>query len=331
MTDTLQVDNFQLLHHFITETCYTLSDRRVSHELWRVTVPQIAFQHEFLLRAIFAIAALHLAQLQPLRQEHYTHLAAMHQDAALRAFRPTMLEINSSNCDASFAMSSLIVVYAFASSKASHELGMFDTAGPSSNNDWLPLIRGVDSILRNLWASIKRGRLNALLHDHTPFSEETQLPAVLNDQLRRLETAIKDADCDADDGIACQQALEQLRYSFIRLSDKTILECEVSLSFLWPVIVPNRFIDMLNERRSEALIILAFYCIILHHLDAYWWMHGCAQHIMAEIESKISSAWQPWLEWPRSIVVPESSRENTASLGTRDGFALLSQAALSGE
>ena len=298
------MDELELLHHFTTVTCYTLSDRSESHELWRVIVPQIAFQHDFLMRGILAISALHLSNLRPMMHEQYTHIGAKQQDAALSSFRPIMDGMNSTNCDASFAMSSLIVVYGFESPKVSDSLGMFSYKGDHSD-EWLPLIRGVNSILLSLWTCVKCGKLSGLLHDHTAQPGHTDLPAALDDQLSSLEQFFRITEGDEGDITACKDALAQLRECFVRMNNKTVSECEVSLAFLWPVMIPQNYLTLLNNRKPLALIILAHYCVILHHLDRYWWMRGWATHIMNNIQRELNDSWQYWIQWPSNVITVE--------------------------
>ena len=297
----LRMEELELLHHFTTETCLTLSDREESHYLWRVVVPQIAFQHEFLMRGILAIAALHLSSLRPFMQDSYTHIAVQQQDAALRQFREVMVNPDESNCDAFFAMSSLIVVYGFESPKASNSLGMFNYKGEHSD-EWLPLIRGVNSIIQSVWECVSKGRLSRLLHNHKHSVLGTDLPAALTERLELLEDFCDKMNGEQDDIVACKVAVAHLRWCFERIINKAPYECEVSLAFLWPVLIPPRFLTILNSMKPEALIILAHYCIILHHLDGYWWMKGWANHLINYIQHELPGGLQTWVLWPRDVI-----------------------------
>lgn len=297
----LQINELELLHHFTTETCFTLSDRQESHSLWQVTAPQEAFRHEFLMRGILAISALHLSHLRPHMSDHYAHIAAQHQDAALSCFRLVMAKMDQSNCDAFFALSSLIVVYGFESPKAADSLGMFTYNGEHSD-EWLPLIRGVNSILQTVFPWIKNGRLSGLLHDHDRGPTETGIPAILDDQLKQLESFCNNVKGGEEAIIACRTAVGQLQHCFVRMNNKMPYECEVSLAFLWPVMIPEYFLSMLNQKRPEALIILAHYCVIVHHLDDYWWMRGWAMRIIENIHRELDDEWRYWLQWPTSAI-----------------------------
>ncbi len=295
------MEDLELLHHFITETCFTLSDRNSSHELWRINAPQVAFQHDCLMRGILAISALHLSWLRPDKKDYFSHVAVKQQDAALSSFRSIMTSMDESNCDAFFGLSSLIVVYGFAAPKASDSLGLFNYSGDDSD-EWLPLIRGVSSILANVWPYVKQGRLSGLLHDHQQEPPQTDLPAVLQEQLLHLETLCENASEGPEAISAYKQALEALQMCFIRMNNRPPYECEVSIAFLWPVMIPQQYISLMNARKPEALIILAHYCIILHHLDFYWWMRGWAMHIIDNIHRELDDDLRSWIQWPTSVI-----------------------------
>ena len=297
----LQMENLELFHHFATETCFTLSDRASSHQLWRIEAPQVALEHAFFMRGILAISALHLAWLRPDKQDHYSHVAARQQDAALSAFRSIMSSIGESNCDAFFGLSSLIVVYGFASPKASDSLGMFSYSGQDSD-EWLPLIRGVNSILQSVWPWAKKGRLSGLLHDHQQEPPQTDLPVVLTDQLSHLENMVENPAEGQEAINAYKAALELLRNCFIRINNRPAYECEVSIAFLWPVMVPQEYISLVNLRKPQALIILAHYSVILHHLDDYWWMKGWARHVIDSIDHELEDDWRYWITWPQRVL-----------------------------
>ena len=297
----LQLGDLELLHHFTTETCFTLSDRKSSHELWRINAPQVAFNHDCLMRGILAISALHLSWLRPDKKDYFSHVAVRQQDAALGSFRAMMGRMDQSNCDAFFGLSSLIVVYGFAAPKASDSLGLFSYSGDDSD-EWLPLIRGVNSILQNVWPYVKQGRLSGLLHDHQQEPPQLDMPSILKEQLLHLETLCEHASEGPEAIATYKQALEALRTCFVRMNNRPLYECEVSIAFLWPVMIPQEYITFLNMRKPEALIILAHYCIILHHLDYYWWMRGWAMHIMDNIQHELGDDLRPWIQWPSSVI-----------------------------
>lgn len=299
----LRMGDLELLHHFTTETCLTLSNQPQSHRLWQVAVPQEAFHHDFLMGGILAVAALHLSCLRPEKEEEYRRAAILYQDLALRSFRSIMPGITRSNCNAFFAFSSLIVVFAFAAPRASNSLAFTDTSQEPA--EWLPLIRGVHSILMTMWPWIKTGSLGGLLPDGIDSPSTRDLAENANNQFLQLLRLCENAAYEQDVLDAYSETIRGLRDCYVKLYAKNPNECEVSIAFLWPAMIPQKFNVMLNLKAPEALIILAHYCVILHHLDGYWWKKGWTGHLITNIYRELDEPWHSWIQWPTSLIETE--------------------------
>ncbi|KAL8718130.1 MAG: hypothetical protein Q9225_004705 [Loekoesia sp. 1 TL-2023] len=294
------MSDLELLHQFVTETCYTTSNRPESHEIWRITVPKEGFNHDFLMRGILAVAALHLSHLRPDRAVDYQHIANSHQDRALGPFQAAMNTMTESNCHAFFALSSLIVVYGFASPRTPSSLA-FTYEGQDSTN-WLAIIRGVNSILQPSWPWVENGPLRGLLQPGVFNTMDTRLPKPADHQLRQLVELCETAE-GGDEAIeAYTEAVKALRKCYAKIFTRSSVECEVGTAFTWPVEVPDKYIQLLQARSPEALVILAHYCVVLHHLDNYWWMKGWAAHLMENIYHELSQPWRDWIQWPSTVI-----------------------------
>lgn len=295
--------DLELLHHFTTETCFTLSNQPLSHRLWQSAVPREGFQHQFLMHGILAVAALHLSCLKPEQQEAYRRTAAQHQDLALSRFRSVVPTITESNCHAIFALSSLIVVFAFAAPRARNSLAFTDDSEEPTG--WLSLIRGVRSILMSVWPWVKNGGLGGLLPDGIQQPNPRELSESADHQINKLSRFCEDASGEPEAVEAYREAVDGLRTCYLKLYTKASTECEVSIAFLWPTMIPQKFVNMLNCRAPEALIVLAHYCVILHHLDRYWWKTGWTVHLLENICRVLDPSWHSWMEWPTSMIQKE--------------------------
>lgn len=293
--------DLELLHHFTTETCFTLSNQPLSHRLWQGAVPREGFQHKFLMHGILAVAALHLCYLKPEKQEGYRRTAAQHQDLALSLFQSVMPIITECNCHAIFALSSLIVVFAFAAPRAQNSLAFTDDSEEPTG--WLSLIRGVRSILISVWPWVKNGSLGGLLPDGIEQPHPRELSESMDNQINKLWRLCEKASGGSDVVEAYRETIDGLRTCYLKMYTKTSTECEVSIAFLWPTMIPQKFVTMLNSRAPEALIILAHYCVILHHLDKYWWKFGWTVHLLDNIYRVLDQSWHSWIEWPISMIV----------------------------
>ena len=292
--------DLELLHQFATETCYTTSNKSDSHELWRHTVCKEGLQHDFLMRGILAIAALHLSHLRPDQADDYQNIAGSHQDKALSVFRANVPNVTDSNCHAFFALSSLIVVYGFASPRKPGT-GVFTDEGPESTN-WLPLIRGVNIILHQAWPSIEGGPLRGLLQPGVINTVDTRLPRAAETQMKALAELCENSSSGEEAVEAYGQSVKALRKCFVKIFTRASVECEVATAFTWPVEVPDAYLELLKARAPEALIILAHYCVVLHHLDSYWWMRGWGAHLIENIHGELNEAYRDWLRWPSDTI-----------------------------
>lgn len=105
--------------------------------MWRVIVPQLAYQHEFLMHALLACTALHMAYLNLEQRSELTIKARTHQDHAFPLFRAAVPNVESVTCDAVLIFARLVSITAFALDERLFMLGEKEDKLPS----WLFFIR----------------------------------------------------------------------------------------------------------------------------------------------------------------------------------------------
>ena len=102
------------MHHFTTYTYLTLATDKDARQMWHAIVPQLAYQHEFLMHALLACTALHMAYLDPDQYSELTIKARTYQDHALPLFRAAIPRVESETCDAILIFARLVAITAFA-------------------------------------------------------------------------------------------------------------------------------------------------------------------------------------------------------------------------
>ncbi|OQU97890.1 hypothetical protein CLAIMM_03760 [Cladophialophora immunda] len=70
----------------------------------------------------------------------------------------------------------------------------------------------------------------------------------------------------------------------------------------WLVRVPMDFVDLVSQRRPEALIILAYYAVLLHRARGFWAIGGAGRFLIRSISSYLGEYWLQWLEWPNEVL-----------------------------
>ena len=289
--------DLELLHHFTIHTCYTLSDKARSQRIWQNAIPQIAYSYPFLMRGILAISALHLAHLRPNEARHFEIKAMAHQNAALGPFRDVIKVISPFNCHALFAFSAVLIVLGFASPHASS--GQTDLDVREKTTRWIRLVRGVYPMLSPMWSYIAEGSLRGLLFAGVWKPAARNLPAESFFHYRALSQLCDECE-DPETREACATALEELRVCFVctDLSLKNPAMSEGATVMSWPSSLPQIYLAALEQGHPTALIILAYYTVVLNHMDRYWWVNGEPSRILLSVYWLLDEPMRPWLDWP---------------------------------
>jgi hypothetical protein len=110
----LNEEDDMIIHHFTTHTWRTLAPDENTRQMWRVIVPQIAYQHEFLMHALLACTALHMAYLNPDQHLKSTIKARSHYDQAMSLFIASISSVESDTGDAILIFARLVAIITFA-------------------------------------------------------------------------------------------------------------------------------------------------------------------------------------------------------------------------
>ena len=302
-TTELDVDDLELMHHWTSVVAADIGDNgsAPSHvDIWQLHIPSLAFKHDFLLRGILCISAIHLGYAYPQLKTDCDLKASTHQDRALASFQETLPLMDESNCHALFAFSCLLIPIAFATSTR-------DRADQGSQTDlfhWIYLLRGGNSILQVHRELLQNGFLGPMLATMT-HTETTEVYSVPNadkiSALFKLCNAIDDEDASQ----ACTLAVHTLLSTFIQASLlRKRREGAVLSTLVWPVHLSPKFLELLGERKAEALVILAHYCVLIHWgtIDGTWFLVGWARSMLDALKASMEETWLPMIAWPESII-----------------------------
>ena len=63
------------------------------------------------------------------------------------------------------------------------------------------------------------------------------------------------------------------------------------------------FAQLVKRRLPQALIILAYYCVLLDIIDDRWWIHGWSRRVLRDVLGSLDETWRHWIEWPVQSVL----------------------------
>ncbi|KAH0608345.1 uncharacterized protein H6S33_001479 [Morchella sextelata] len=285
--------DLELMYHYSRDAPSFLASTGSLIDMWTHDVPRLAFADKSgcAIHAMLAVSSLHLAFLEPHNRTFRLITATAHYDQAVRILGAMVPHICKDSCEALFIASALIVVFATASPLVP---GNAVENEPWSIPEWVPLIRGVYSILREVWDWVESGCLGQMLkvqfYERTGVSsEETEalnaLYRLCTDTTESDDDEIKDTDVSS----TYFSAIHKLRKSFGSCTDQARYNT-TSLIFQWPICVSDKYVSLLKERRPRALVIFAYYCVLLKRMERI-------ERSIRDLEK-----WKKWLEWPAKMV-----------------------------
>lgn len=291
------------MYHFITNTAYDLANQQHGQALalWQTHAVNLGFKHDFLLRGLLAVSAFHQSHLNPTKKKDFDLKAGAHQSMAIVSFQETLSNVSESNCHALFAFSCIIIVLSFASSTK-------DKASDFQTDvlHWFYLLRGCNEVLKLHRETLRESFLKPLL-DELHYAENHAAHSIPDaeriTELFRICSLRPQEDREVS--TAYTLAIHSLLSTFVQASTlRKRGEGTVLTSFVWPVNLPPKFLDLLSEKRPEAMVILAHYCVLIYwgEIQDTWFLVGWARYMLDTIKELTPEEWHEHLSWPDGII-----------------------------
>ncbi|KAF2022431.1 hypothetical protein BU24DRAFT_447203 [Aaosphaeria arxii CBS 175.79] len=283
-----------LFSHFICQTRQTLLSKGAENIFWNVDIPQQALKHDYLLNAILAFSALHRSYLRhPHDPQHAYDLdrsLALHQES-VKLFNSSVTNITSSNLGAAYGMVTLSVIYSCGLAQVAQNLRCKDH---------------VEQALA-IMMSVYKARPLMEAHDQELKRTNPEHSRKIKRKIRKPEPASTPPTIKA---IKLQYLLDQSNESSI---NKAILSTTItgmrkveemggaSGDFIdWIDVVPHRYLDLLQQGCSMALLILMAFEIDKMFADeepARWFTSLWRVKLVEFICDHLGPLWQAYLTY----------------------------------
>jgi hypothetical protein len=300
--------DMELLHHWTTVTCQASLDYAAGVDVYRTTVIQFGFEFPFVMHILLAMTARHLEYLRPQRQAIYKHAADSHAATALSLYQPEIANLTTDNCHACFAFSTSLALYTWASQSLDKPSTLFfkpSTNYQSADIQWVKLHRGTNTILTAVWDVLEKGPCHCLWADWKDLDEDRPDPLYPGDE--RYINALSEAwkDLPEEDRCILDTNLKVTRRS-ISMLDFSPGPSKLASGISWFSYISEEFIQMLSEKRPEALLIICCYCLVLKRMGETWWMKGKAENLLRTVMTELGGGWETWTRWPIQVVLGEN-------------------------
>jgi hypothetical protein len=293
----LNLYDLELLHNYSTHTSSTLQSDPMLKNIMRVSVPQLGLEYEFVMRGVLALSAIHLARFKPDRRDFYISQAMEHHQTGLRLATSILPNITEENCSAVYIFSALTLYFTLASPR---KPGDFLIMGENGISDWLFLLKGTNFIIQASQESLYKGPfgpmfLNGKRREDFRQAQLSSHPPE-EDPLSDLHYLVSKTVTSPHHLAILTSAIDDLRKSFIVYSQGIVFE--TSDIFIWLFRVQDDYLELLKRHSQEALVIFAYFCVILKRLDHHWWIEGWSTHLVEKIWGILDEEHRLWVRWP---------------------------------
>jgi hypothetical protein len=269
--------------------------------VWQNHIVQWGMEFPSILHLILALSALHLAYKNPESCEKYMQQADDHFIFGVRTVTSVLSQLNAENCQKIYMAAVMICFNYFGRGPRPGEYLIFSDAGAA---EWQVLMRGVKTIVMSYHAKVFSGILK-------PNVDETE--PILSDSMRielhehtihveALQRLIEQETTDEVERSMYTKALDDLLEIMREVYEKrSIRDPGVGLMHLligWLYRLPEELVGLLEQKEPRALVILAYWAVMLKYMDSVWFMKGWSEHVLSGISGCLQPDYRPWIEWP---------------------------------
>jgi hypothetical protein len=309
-----EMSDMALLHHWITVASHSILSNHELDHYWHSVIPLIGFKYQYVIHSILSLSALHIAHTSSSDRAHSLFTAMEHRIKALDGFTRDLRDVGPDNSSALFANATLTFFYAFVLFSKTFDDKCADTKVRTARvlgAEWIPLLRGTVAVLGPVYDYVRQGPLRSLLdlHNYMDLNPDDAFhSSTYNDQYLHIQE-IWTGDEHAE---VYNETLYILRkcYAWMAKFDSVRDDVKVlrgynrshSGPFIWLSSAPEKYFVLQQQRQPHALIIFAYFGVLLHRLNDYWWAEGCGQSIVSTVDECLGPYWSPWIDWPKRVV-----------------------------
>ncbi|KAF9771312.1 hypothetical protein IL306_011041 [Fusarium sp. DS 682] len=288
-TPTFTNKHLKLLHHFRKSLLFDAENVDIIIDLaldWSSQAP-------YALDQLLAISADHLAMIHPESAASYRRTATELQTRALTYFNR-----DSQNTDSH--ESRFIPRFLFSSLLSLHML--YDTLTQYRATFHAFIERFCDSVClhRGVRSTSSPGYQTLIESPLAPFFLNVQNASELGDkgdECAPLIALIENSDLSPTAVEACSTAAHKLQWAF-DIHRNLPAGTSVQAASAFPVVLSAGYIEPVRKHRPEALLVLAYYGVLLHRCRHVWLFGDSGAFLIHLIADHLGRYWKDALRWP---------------------------------
>lgn len=311
----------ELLQFYMSETGPSVAfDKNTSYALFARAIPRMALKSDGLLYTVFAFACLHRTKATggdvsaipsptavAVARDHYRSYLQL----ALQHHHLELAPLSRDNVDGLIMTANLLRLVALS------ELSERNLVPYTPPSEWLRTTRSHAQLFRVAWDMVgdDGSTQTAMLIAATPVvwdvdeREGADKRRCLLHILQAPEGGGDDTDDNGDPDEwdpEVRQAYEST-LSYVGGIWQSVLRNEPlgpigRRLVLFPILANKRFIELVEEARPRALVVMAHYFALFTVLRSFWYIGNTGPREVRAIAAHLLAPWQRLMEWPLHIV-----------------------------
>ncbi|KAF6787621.1 C6 finger domain-containing protein [Colletotrichum sojae] len=302
--------HMELLFHFEHELGYEMGFGEATREKYQRMSVREALRAPYLMDQLLALSAAHKSTLPGEDGMFYRAEATRLQTRALSHFNAARAGVSDDSILTSFLYSTLL-----------GQQVLFDTFSLPPGGDFATVLdklvhcmnlhRGVRTIVSGSWMTL-RAHLEAHLGpDSSAFVNSilVGMDAVPpGPECAGLLGLIDRSDLGDATRAACRESVEALQLMFDIQRDPSLTPGRrLATVQEWSIRVPTEYVNLLDQRRPEALVVLAYWGVLLHNVRQNWAYANAGRALVQAVSAHLGAYWSEWLVWPQRMIEETSS------------------------
>ncbi|KAL6918979.1 hypothetical protein FSHL1_002960 [Fusarium sambucinum] len=298
----VNMEHMELFVHLITnKDLFSLGDNVDDYQPNFDICIKESVKAPYLLHQMLAFSARHLAAIHTDRTSRYLDQAVGLQTKAVSLFNETRREVDSSNCVAILLFSVTLGHHLLADALAYR--------GPDGLDGFLShyvqcvdLNRGIYNVVVSAWPLLADSELEPILSWSKKESAKEPRGA---ECLPIVKLITESPSLTSEEKKVCKVAIDYLQLGFDAMNSEGA-RTRSRMIFQWTMLASPEFTILLSTRKPEALILLSYYALLLHHARGLWQVEDTGTYLMGLIVDHLPPEWHFWLEYPRSMLLETS-------------------------
>jgi hypothetical protein len=308
----VNMHHMHLFHFLTTETLPSLH----TYELIDISVTDI-LKHclpvPYLMNELLGFAALHKSVVghDSRMRESYRFQAVNFQTHALSIYNAEPAVLNADTCVAAFLFAAVLGAHLLCDTliyRGDDSLARF----LEKFVQYIHIHRGIRTVVGGQWDALTQSPIGrSFITDRVILSHQ---PTTFQPTMTKLLGLIKSAKLGESLTETYKLTIGNLQ-SIMNACETSGSASTTSASMFtygaavisWPVMVPIEYVDALDMRRPEALVILAHYATLLHLYRRLWIFGDGGRFLIESICDSLGNEWEDWLEWPTKVLRDSTS------------------------